>query len=309
MQMRSALSFSVLILAIVFVGALARTAMAQSRDVNMPTPIRNDRFDVTIDPRPIGDPRLTTYYFTFGGSQGDVFLNTKATNFNGDVDVFIAGSLRPLAKMVFYADSGEFETGRVIYLRKSENLILRVEGRTPNDTQAKIEIRFAGSFVASTAADAPEEVRLTERVPEPVAKAEPSPKPDVSTPLPRPTPRQTAPVATMRKPEVVVTETKPPTASKQTSDAAIPAKPVQQPKSAAKTPAPRTSASKVPIAPPADPMALLRLVVMFKDGTKIERPMTEVIRFGIENSVLTIVAKNGSIGRYNMASVTSVTVQ
>jgi hypothetical protein len=69
-------------------------------------------------------------------------------NFSGDIDVFTADALQPLTKMVIYADAGINETGRVIYLRKGARLVLRVEGRSPNDDPASFRIKFAGSFVA-----------------------------------------------------------------------------------------------------------------------------------------------------------------
>lgn len=310
---RSAKMFVLVVAGSVFMLITSMTTNAQSREVNLPTPIRSDRIEATIRPRPIGDARVTTYYYTFDGSQGDVFLNAKVLNFNGDVDVFIAGSLRPLAKMVFYADSGEFETGRVIYLRKSEKLILRIEGRTPNDTDARIELRFAGSFVASTADDAPDEVRLpepktTDIVAERVVPSETgTPAAPSVEPKPTPTPKPSVAATTRSKPEVVVTESVPVVRPESKPSASTPTRSTQRP-SAPRTPSVAAAPAETK-APPVDPMASIRLVVTFKDGTKLDRPMNEIIRFGIENSVLTIVAKNGSIGRYNMTTVASVTVQ
>ena len=61
---------------------------------------------------------------SFDGEQGDIFLNLVSKNFNGDIDVFMLDGLRPLTKMVIYSDLSENETGRVIYLRKPEKLLL-----------------------------------------------------------------------------------------------------------------------------------------------------------------------------------------
>ena len=102
----------------------------------------------TIKARDIGDPRLTSYFYTFNGAQGDIFINVVTKNFNGDIDVFTVEGLKSLTKIVVYADSPDSETGRLIYLRKPEKLLLRVEGRSPNDDPATFRIKFAGSFEA-----------------------------------------------------------------------------------------------------------------------------------------------------------------
>lgn len=111
-----------------------------------------------IAARDIGDSRITSYFYTFDGGQGDIFINLVTKNFAGDVDVFIADGLRPMTKMVVFANADESETGRLIYLRKPERLILRIEGRTPNDDPATFRIKLGGSFIASSekpAEDAP----------------------------------------------------------------------------------------------------------------------------------------------------------
>ncbi|MGH9819191.1 MAG: hypothetical protein ACRD43_03395, partial [Pyrinomonadaceae bacterium] len=125
-------------------------AYAQSTSQNFPTPVTTGEVKGEIRARDIGDPRLTTYFYTFNGSQGDMFVNVVSKNFNGDIDIFIADGLKPLSKIVVYADISDTETGRVIYLRQPAKIILRVEGRTPNDDPAIFKLKFAGSFVAST---------------------------------------------------------------------------------------------------------------------------------------------------------------
>jgi len=120
----------------------------QSTDQNFPTAVTINEIDGTIKARDIGDSRLTSYFYTFNGGQGDVFINVVTKNFTGDIDVFTIDGLRPLTKMVIYTDGGANETGRLIYLRKPERLILRVEGRSPNDDPATFKIKFAGSFIA-----------------------------------------------------------------------------------------------------------------------------------------------------------------
>ena len=136
---------------------------AQSSDQNFPTPVTSNQLGGTINARAIGDSRLTTYYFTFNGNQGDIFINVVTNNFNGDIDIFAAEGLRPLTKIVIYADSSDNETGRVIYLRKPEKILMRIQGRSPNDDPATFQIKFAGSFIASseTETDAPKLPEVT----------------------------------------------------------------------------------------------------------------------------------------------------
>ncbi len=123
---------------------------AQSTNQNYPTPIMTNEISGKIPARDIGDARLTSYFYIFNGNQGDIFINVQTSNFNGDVDVFTADNLRPLTKITIYADVSENETGRVVYLRKPEKLVLRIEGRSPNDDAATFKIKFAGSFAAIT---------------------------------------------------------------------------------------------------------------------------------------------------------------
>ena len=68
----------------------------------------------------------------------------------GQIDIFTADGLRPLTKIVIFADAASNETGRIVYLRRPERLLLRIQGRTPNDDAAAYRIKFAGSFVAAT---------------------------------------------------------------------------------------------------------------------------------------------------------------
>ena len=122
---------------------------AQSNDANYPTPIVSNEISGIISARAVGDSRLTRYFYRFGGNQGDVFINVKTKNLNGDIDIFTSQQRDSLTKITIYADSSENETGRVIYLRKPENLILRIEARSPNDEPAAFSIKFAGSFAPS----------------------------------------------------------------------------------------------------------------------------------------------------------------
>jgi hypothetical protein len=128
---------------------------AQSTSQEFPTPIMSGEISGTIKARELGDSRLTTYYYALSSDQGDLFINLVTRNFTGDIDVFTASGLRPMTKIVVYADYAEAETGRAIYLRKPEKLLLRIQGRTPNDDDATFRLKFAGSFVATRPEDVP----------------------------------------------------------------------------------------------------------------------------------------------------------
>ena len=350
-------------------------AHGQSTLPDHPTPISRNEIEATIRARDVGDARLTTHYYWFEGAQGDVFINWTSKNFAGDVDLFVQNGLKSLTKMVVYADFGEVETGRVIYLRKPEKLLLRVQGRTPNDEAATYRMKFAGSFVAAAANEndvpampivgetvtgavrvnsvgtilpptpKPAETKAEETtkaatvetdaanvekvepekqinekqantgeeketpklevvVDDPVKKAEPKKQSVVGRP-----PRR---ARTTRNTRAKQTETK---AAKDESsavaddkvatDAAVESPVPPETKSASKgsTEEKQKSTAKT------DPLANVQLVIMFKDGSKIERPLPEVFRFSVDRGVLTVVSKDGRVGKYQMVDVARVTIE
>src|ERR1041385_3756036 len=120
------------ICAVLFISGLGAKSAAQSTDQSFPTSVTGNELAGRIKARDIGDARLTTYYYTFNARQGDLFVNVVTKNLNGSIYIFNAEGLRPLGQILVYADLSASETGRVIYFRKPEKLILRVEGRTPN---------------------------------------------------------------------------------------------------------------------------------------------------------------------------------
>lgn len=126
----------------------AAALYGQSTQQDFPTPVTGNDISGTIRARDVGDSRLTTYYYVLKSDQGDLFVNLVTKNFTGDIDVFTADGLRPMTKIVVYADYGESETGRAIYFRKPEKLILRVQGRSPNDDDATFRLKFGGSLAA-----------------------------------------------------------------------------------------------------------------------------------------------------------------
>jgi len=104
-----------------------------------------------------------------------------------------------MTKMVVFADSSESETGRLIYLRKPEKLILRIEGRTPNDDPATFRIKLGGSFIASTERAADEGPSLARQDPnEPGVKV--NSVGTIVAVIPKPAPPKPEPVAKSEPP-------------------------------------------------------------------------------------------------------------
>ncbi len=127
----------------------AASAIAQSTDIAWPTPLRTNEIRSTIAARDIGDPRVTDHYYAFTGTPGDVLITVDTENLNGDVDVFTYTGMRPLLKFTVYSGGASAIT-KSIYLRSTEVLIVRIEGRTPNDDPASYRLHFGGSFLPIT---------------------------------------------------------------------------------------------------------------------------------------------------------------
>ncbi len=108
---------------------LSHSVFAQSTNQSFPTPVTSNEISGKIKARDIGDARLTSYFYVFNGNQGDIFINVVTKNLDGDIDIFTADNLKPLTKISVYSDNPDSETGRVVYLRKTQKLILRIEGK------------------------------------------------------------------------------------------------------------------------------------------------------------------------------------
>jgi len=314
---------------------LPAVAASQSTDQNFPTPVTTNEITGTIKARDLGDSRLTSYYYAFEGGQGDIFINLVTKNFSGDIDVFNSEGLRPLTKMVIYADSPVSETGRLIYLRKGERLILRVEGRSPNDDPATFRLKFGGSFIA-LAERKPEEIPTIVRSEtdsgvrvNSVGTILPAiPKHLPPTKTTRGLPVESSPDASAEAPKVVPDKTgtdslpgdksavEPMPGNK---SATVRVKPLKKPVS--QRPPRRTSTGRV-VTPPAkttkasvlvektpDPLANIRLMIQLKDGEEVERPMSEVLRFSVDKGILTVIAKDGKISRFSILDVAKVTIE
>lgn len=311
------------------------TAEAQSTDQNFPTAVTSNEIAGRIPARDIGDSRLTTFYFVFNGNQGDVFINVVTKNLDGDIDVFAANGLRPLTKIRVYSDVPDSETGRIVYLRQPERLILRIEGRTPNDDPATFRIKFAGSFVPLAA------VAETENQDQPTVKTENQSDVRVNSvgtiievkPKSTPSPAETEKTETIaetkretKKSETKSNETaadKGKTRKNEEDEREAPADVVTdettkksdeaaEKKTAAKTaaknkPGKKTAKEEKPVEP--NPLEKINLVVLFKDGTKIERPMSEVLRVNVDKGVLTVIGKDGTVGRYSILDVAEMTIK
>ncbi len=312
-------------------------SFAQSTEQKFPTLVTSNEISGKIAARDIGDSRLTTYYYAFNGTQGDVFLTIETSNLNGDIDIFTADELRPVTKIALFADSSNNKTVRTIYLRKDEKLILRIEGKTPNDDDATFKIKFEGSFAAITDAknvevEAPKVKSKTDSdvvvnsvgtiievkpKPTPVPKVEIAKVEKPKMPKVKPTPKTKA-----EKPKVEETETVGEVSNTQ-KPSVKPAK-VKKPKveTPEKLPKPETPKPEKPKKTPkpkvqpkpknetAAALENVKLLVELKDGTKYERPMSEVLRVNVDkDGMLTIVTKDGKIERYSILDVAKMTIQ
>lgn len=318
---------------------------AQSTSVDYPTPITSSEISGKIPARDIGDARLTSYYYVFNGTQGDVFINVESANFNGDIDIFSAQGLRPLSKIRLFADQGNTETGRIVYLRQPDRLILKIEGRTPDDSPATFRIKFAGSFAAVEGSEKTDEPAL----PEIKSSADNAVRVNsVGTIIEQKAevkPAEENKAAENRKSEKTDDEAKSEVSKvekKETPNLVIPEKNKETlpasdneeiskvekvaPKSKSsvkrkspvkKFPAPVKieTAEQVKTQPeevkptPVNPLENVRLIVLMKSGDRFEYPMTEVFRFSLNNNVLTIILKDGKIERRSILDIQKFSVE
>lgn len=357
---------------------------AQSLDARAPTPVRNNEIVGRIGARDLGDSRLTDHFYAFTGTPGDLVIAIETQNLNGDMDVFTAGGLRPVLKVALYAEIGS-PVSKSVYLRQREDLILRIEARTPNDLEGIYHIRFSGSFepiagaeetdeanAASESANAP--VRRGKRVSSVGARInEPPPVEVAAAPTPEPTPVATPEVVEAKTeapaeptPKSVSTRSRPtsrrgrgrtPTASERAAikpvrEGPVESKPVEEtnkPETVAAAPeesspavtsrAPRkgrsaakktgeVAASHDTESPPsksrdservknaatdvgeAQPAAQgeSKLIIELMDGTRIERPMTEIRRVTLESGQVVVVGTDGNVERIRLARVLRMSI-
>lgn len=324
------------VLTVAFVSSLA--VLGQSNDPNFPTPLTSSSISGKINARPVGDARDTTYYFAFEGEQGDIFLNVTTKNFAGTIDVFSSDTTRTLTRIPIFPDANTSETGRVIYLRKSEKLLLRVQGRSPDDNAAAFQVKFAGSFLAianpkedptavpTVLNETTGNVRVNSVgtiIAEPVIRKTEASRPTTESETVAEIEKEAEPVITepAKADETPVVETSPvttPPTNRRTrrrtrpqvvvSDPVRTSPPRTPPRSAVRNPR-RAQSPGPPVEPKPDPLANVRLVIELKSGEVLERPLPEVLRFSVDKGVLVVIGKDGVIRRYPMVDVAKVTIQ
>jgi hypothetical protein len=124
--------------------AASGAASAQSSDANFPTPVFTNEVSGRIAPRDVGDPRRTSHFYTFRGTEGDLSVTFDSAELTGDVDVFTATTLRPLIKITLLGDAAHVT--KSFYIRSQETLVLRVQARAVGDAEGTYRITFGGSF-------------------------------------------------------------------------------------------------------------------------------------------------------------------
>jgi hypothetical protein len=309
-QIRSSPNYLVL----AFLLFTAISATAQSLDANTPFPVRSNSVSARIAARDLGDARSTDHYFAFTGTPGDLLVTVQSNNLNGDVDVFTAGTLRPLLKITLYAELTAPVT-KGIYLRKREDLILRVEARTPNDEEGTYRLSFSGSFepivggpdIAETETPTAETTtgRGTKRVSSAGARIE-EPAPLVTeTPTPEPTP-EVKPVESPTPAPEKAAEVEP--------ERPAPVRNTRGRRPAGRRPAPKTrdvtpvEEPKPKPAPEPEPEIGPRLVIETNDGTLINRSMSTIRRVTVENGQVVVTGKDGKIDRILLVNVVRMSI-
>lgn len=308
--------------------------LAQSTNESFPTPVNASEISGVIAARDIGDARLTRHFYTFFADNGDLNLTVETTNFDGDVDLFEAGTLRPIAKITITALSDASKTSRIVYFRQRQQVVLRVEGRTLSDDAARYRISFSGSFAAATGLPQPPDdfepkasralsEEAVARVNSAGAIIEVLPPKEPVKPVVEPTPEpvEEATTATTTRPARTPRTRRTPTPRRTT-----PPKPVETPETTEepvepapkprptprRTTTPRRTAPRrttEPVEPQPDPLANVRLTIQLKNGDLIERPMSEVFRISVDKGQLTVISKSGKIERFNLLEVTKFSIE
>jgi hypothetical protein len=322
---------------------LATGAAAQSTDMEFPTPVRSNEISGTISPRDVGDPRLTRYFYSLTGTNGDLNITVESRNLNGDVDLFTAGTLRPLVKLSMYAGGTASSSSKSIYFKREESLILRIEARSPNDDEGSFRIRFDGAFapivgevrepepiaaapqpsatgrktkrVTATGARIDEPVVETATTPTESSTTAPTAKPDAATnaanpesPQPataniEPAPRPTGRGARARRPRT------PRTSQRTARTRPAPKTPDrEQPPTQPEAPAAATINTTSP-ATPEPSISGPRLIIETKDGLRFERYMTNVRRVTVENGQIVVVLKTGRVERQPLTNVLKMSIE
>ena len=311
-----------MLLAVAFLFLIASSSFAQSINPAAPTPVRANSIEGQIAARDVGDARLTDHYYHFTGMPGDLLITVNSKNLNGDIDVFTATSLRPLLKITLYAEIVTPVT-KGIYLRKREDLVMRIQARTPSDEEGTYRLSFGGSFepivggpeiaeAETPATEPPPRTPGTRRVTSAGARInEPKPPPAevaaAPTPEPDPTPEPTPVESPSPSPEKAAEPEGEKPASPRSTRGRRPA-PRRAP---ARTKEPTTAEATPPKPAPApepEPEAGPRLVIETNDGTLINRSMSSVRRVTVENGQVVILNRDGTINRLLLANVVRMSI-
>jgi hypothetical protein len=296
---------------------LSISVAAQSTDMEYPTLVRSNELSGTIVPRDLGDPRLTRYFYSFTGTPGDLIVAVESKNLEGDVDVFTASTLRPLAKVSMYASGTTSNGSKTIYLKTREPLILRVEARTPNDDEGSFRVRFDGAFepissdvpdrepVVPTVSSASNGRRVTAtgaRIDEPQPAAATT-QPEIETPT-TPKTETPAPAETTTARATTPAPPRPRTPRTRRTRTPIPRTTRTRP-----SPTARRTPTPVEPAPAVEPASGPRLIIEMRDGMRVERYMTTVRRVTVENGQIVVITKDGKVDRQPMSNVLRMAIE
>jgi hypothetical protein len=316
--------FAALVPACLFLMLTVGTTLAQSTDQEIPTPIRAADLSAEIPVRDLGDPRRTQHFFIFTGTPGDLVVSVESRNLNGDVDVFTAGSFRPLFKISLFASEGAGRTSKSVYLRARQDLILRVEARSPNDEPGTYRIQFGGSFEpfsgeiagAETPTESDEKAATTPRkgkrvnavgarIDEPASVVEEKAageQPAIETPTPEPAKPEPSKNARnragRRNPRPARSKPAPKPAENSTTEGEAKAG------EAAKT--------DEPVVPPASETQVEsgpRLIIETKEGVRIARSMSTVRRVVVDNGQIVVILRTGKIERTPLNSIVRMAIE
>ena len=314
-------------------GAASTRVRAQSTDIERPSPVTNNEISGSITARDIGDSRQTRHFFILTGTPGDLVFTVESRNLDGDIDLFQAGTLRPLAKVSMYSGELASSTSKSIYLRQRETIILRVEARTPNDREGSYRVRFSGGFeamaaptpneteaVAETQPTTPRRDRNTQRVnsvgariDEPVETAkggEPDSQTAESTQPATDDSAKPATDNTTTTPEPVTTARRPAppnTRGRRRRGRVTPQKPPETASSQDNTTSPADPGEPPATVAPAE--AGPKLIIETRDGMRIERYMTSVRRVTVERGQIVVVTNDGKITRHPMTNVLRMSIE
>jgi len=325
------------LLALLFVLLSSAGSLGQSTEQELPTPIRSADISATIAVRDMGDPRLTRHFFIFTGTPGDLSISVDSKNLNGDIDVFTAAGFRPLVKISLFAGDTVSRTSKSIYLRERQDLILRVEGRSPNDEPGTYRIQFGGSFepfsgeiAGAENATSPDETpadsssgkkgrrvsavgaRINEPAPVVEEKAAgEQPAPEVATPSTEPEAPKPAKTSRNRTPN---RRNPRPTRPKPSAQAKTKPAETTAPEGGekpAETTKPDEPVQPTQLPSPGDTQSETgpRLIIETKDGTRIERPMNTVRRVVVDNGQIIVILRTGKVERTPLTSITKMSIE